>query len=514
MGIFGMGDPLGMVIDAGGNLLGLPPIVTGAAKVVAGIYTGDVVCAVDGGLTVVGELSKQAHKTEYCPPKNGEPPKGYCSPSPAKQEPAPQRSAPATCASSASASRSDDPRVELDRCLGVIEANFATFDKADFMSGGFKDGRFGMKALESLANNPTVSIEVRDAANWLLTHPEQFNRVDFSRSQRTDGAISGDEIRFIREQLKKELQGTGSSPPPATTGCPGRETQPVKTKPVETKPVETKPVETKPAPSLPDGVRSDANSPLPYDILEYRQVLRELQASWNTFDAAVGTLDFYLTRENLEAIQKNPNADPTLKHVSSFLLAHPEYFNRLEMASHIGGKDGIVGLGDVLHELKNVDEDLKTYGAPTKKGAREQGTGGTSPGTAAAGGSAQPRGDSAGRTEAGSISDILNDPNLSLEQKVQLVLMKIAEAEDDEMLDAVAGLGSATEELAGMRASTAQDDADGQKKLARKQQDVELLQQRIQKATEKRKQMYDLMSNMSSKFNEMAMKAIQNLARA
>ena len=70
------------------------------------------------------------------------------------------------------------------------------------------------------------------------------------------------------------------------------------------------------------------------------------------------------------------------------------------------------------------------------------------------------------------------------------------------------------EQLAEKRAGTKQDDKEGQKALAKSQQNLELLQQRMQRAVERRKQMYDLMSNMSSKFNEMAKTAIQNLARA
>ena len=43
---------------------------------------------------------------------------------------------------------------------------------------------------------------------------------------------------------------------------------------------------------------------------------------------------------------------------------------------------------------------------------------------------------------------------------------------------------------------------------------VEQLQLKLQKLMERRKQTFDLMSNISEKFNEMAKTAIQNLGRS
>ena len=96
--------------------------------------------------------------------------------------------------------------------------------------------------------------------------------------------------------------------------------------------------------------------------------LHVLDQNWATFDSAAGARDQYLRREDLQAILNNPNASSMLKDAARFLLQHPEYFNRLEMAAGVGGKDGIVGHGDVKAELNAARKEAATYGREVESG--------------------------------------------------------------------------------------------------------------------------------------------------
>lgn len=87
---------------------------------------------------------------------------------------------------------------------------------------------------------------------------------------------------------------------------------------------------------------------------------------------------------------------------------------------------------------------------------------------------------------------LLCDPSLSLEEKVQLTLSAAMDRVD---ADVERTLG----EIA---------NAQGDKGS------LEKLHVQLQRLMERRKLMFDLMSNMSQKFTEMAKTAIQNLARA
>jgi hypothetical protein len=107
------------------------------------------------------------------------------------------------------------------------------------------------------------------------------------------------------------------------------------------------------------------------------------------------------------------------------------------------------------------------------------------------------------------VTDIINNPNMSLEEKLQAILTLITQDTDDEILDVMKEMASAREERAKLGT-----DQSSRAREAKLETTMEQLNLRLQKLMEKRKQMFDLMSNISSKFNEMAKQAIQNLGRA
>ena len=110
---------------------------------------------------------------------------------------------------------------------------------------------------------------------------------------------------------------------------------------------------------------------------------------------------------------------------------------------------------------------------------------------------------------SGGVGDIINNPNMSLEEKLQAILTLITRDTDDEILDVMKDMASVRDERAGLGT-----DQNSRAREAKLETTMEQLNLRLQKLMEKRKQMFDLMSNISSNFNEMAKQAIQNLGRA
>ncbi|RKH51430.1 hypothetical protein D7Y23_09955, partial [Corallococcus sp. AB050B] len=210
------------------------------------------------------------------------------------------------------------------------------------------------------------------------------------------------------------------------------------------------------------------------NLQAYADALHVLDDNWDTFDAMGGVKDGKLSLASLEAMLDNPAASPTLKRAAQFFKDHPEYWNRLEMAE--SGRDGIAG-------WKDLEAELDAVAKPSTGGGRS--TGGSR------------------------ARDIVDNPNMSIEQKVQALLMGITEDTDSELLDVMNEMASAREERATLGSSDS-DKARGAK-LDTSMQELEL---RLQTLMEKRKAMFDLMSNMSSKFNEMAKTAISNLRSA
>jgi hypothetical protein len=108
-----------------------------------------------------------------------------------------------------------------------------------------------------------------------------------------------------------------------------------------------------------------------------------------------------------------------------------------------------------------------------------------------------------------SVKSILDNPNMSIEDKIQAILAAITQDTDGEILDVMRDLASKRDE----RATLGTSDED-KKKLAKLDTSMQELELRLQKLMEKRKAMFELMSNMSSKFHEMAKTAISNLRSA
>lgn len=470
-----LAGPMNAAVDFTGNALGLPPLITNSIKTATGAATGNVMMAASGAMGMAKELSKNPPaKTEYRPSSSGGESRvgeGY--------------------ASSASilgpgSSPLDPKLLDYADALKVLEANFSQLDLQD----GKKNGGLTKKDLERISSDASLSPRLRNAARFMLENKALFERLDnqgslagvaFVRWVGNDRFSLGD----LRDELKRvegEFARYGRPTRPGG-GVPG----PVTPGPVTPPECET-PVPATPTPGRPTSPTSPTSptGPLDPDFREYRDALSVLSQNWDTFDSAVGARDNLLTRDNLEAILGSPAASATLKRAAQFFKDHPAYFDRLEMAAGVGVRDGIVGRPDVTAALRDADSVLGSSGPRPSTG---------SGGVGGAGGA--------------SVRSILDNPHLSIEDKIQAVLAAISENTDGEMVDVMRQMASARDEQATLGTS----DAD-KKRAAKLETSMQELNLRLQKLMEKRKAMFDLMSNMSSKFHEMAKTAISNLRSA
>lgn len=378
-----LAGPMASAVDFAGDKLGLPPLLTNSIKTVAGAVTGNVMMAASGALGVMSELQKNpAAQTEFTPSKDSATAQdGY---------------AASPCATSATgctvSTGSLDPGVLQYRdALNTLAANFGLLDTLD----GKKNEKIDQRTLVAAANHPSLSPELRNAARFMLEHPEYRNMVDTAgKGGSVDGTISQLDVQQALKKVNEDIARYGVRQPPRPQPAPT--------------PAPTPPPVSTPAPTPPPVCGTPpAGQPTP----------------------PVGT--------------RPPSTPPSKPPVQS-----------------------------------------PPPTTPTPK----------------------PGGSSGG---SGSVSDIINNPNMSLEEKLQAILTMVTSDTDDEILDVMKEMASVRDERAGLGS-----DDSSRAREAKLETTMEQLNLRLQKLMEKRKQMFDLMSNISSNFNEMAKQAIQNLGRA
>jgi ribosomal protein L9 len=260
-------------------------------------------------------------------------------------------------------------------------------------------------------------------------------------------------------------------------------------------------------------------------VVEYRDSLRTLAANYGLLDTLCGSKDGKINAHTLEVAASHPSLSPELRKSARFLLEHPEYRNMLDTAGKGGRVDGTISQQDVQQALKKVNEDIARHGVrqpstpgpstpgPCTPPAGQSPAGQSPPPVVTSPGSPSPTtpapGSGGSCGHSGGVSDIINNPNMSMEEKLQAILMLISRDTDDEILDVMQQMASLRDE----RATLGSGEKD-RARAAKLETSMEQLNLSLQKLMEKRKQMFDLMSNISSKFNEMAKVAIQNLGRA
>ncbi|HZH74514.1 MAG TPA: hypothetical protein VEY88_00685 [Archangium sp.] len=358
----------GALLDAAGNALGLPPVVTHAIKTAVGVATGNVMLAADGAVGVAQELSKnQAAFTEYAAPK--------------------------------------DDKVA---CEGYARPE---------------------------SRGPTRgSSETRDRSSEA-----------WGSTTETRGSVAPGEVR-------------------------------------------------------PDGV-------LDPSILGYRDALKTLEANFTLLDTMDNVKNGSFTRRTLEKVADSANVPESVREAARFLLAHPEYRTQLDTASQKGGVvDGTFSTRDVRAALSDVNARIAQHGVRGESQSTRMPPPSTSHGT-------QPpvshTPSTGGSTASSSVKGIINDPSLSLEEKMEAILLALTERMDGDILKTMDDLAAAQDRQSGIKNGKGDEKA-----LTEAQRDVDRIQMRLQKLIEKRKMMFEMMSTLSMKFNEMAKTALSNMRSA
>jgi hypothetical protein len=489
-------NPVSKLLDVAGDALGLPPEMKNVLKIGGGFLTGNVVMIASGAMNAAEDAARHRPATTEYPAGSGggigAGPSGY---------------APPASGNSHGAGRQGgtlDPSIlEYRDSLRTLSAGFEVFDALD----GSNNDKFDLRTLSKVANEPRMSADLRKAASFLLAHPEYRNQLDTAhKGGRVDGTISRKDVDQALRNVDKAIAQhgvrepahcappapSGPVPPPCGTPAPGT-------------PVPSTPAPPTGTPSVP----GNSGSPLDPELRDYLSALKTVEANFATLDGAAGVHNGQITLADLRGMANDARLSPELRQAARFLVSNPGYFERLDAASPgtrplphaplhptipghapTGANDDTFDLQAVRAERSRVEADLKTYGSPARPGT---GSGGSSPAT----------------RSSGDVASILNDPSMSIEEKIELVLSGLMDNSDAEIVATMDELAAAQNKSAGIKECPGADKA-----RQESQTSVEKLNLKLQKLMEKRKAMFELMSNMSTKFNEMAKAAISNLGRA
>lgn len=274
-------------------------------------------------------------------------------------------------------------------------------------------------------------------------------------------------------------------------------------KPEESQGARETPTTQGPGEVRPDGV-------LDPSILSYREALKTLNANFTLFDTVDNVKNGKFTRQTLEKVSNGAQLPESVREAARFLLAHPEYRAQLDTASQKGGfVDGTFSTKDVRAALSDVEERISKYGVrgESKAAPQQPGTGiGTRPPVSGTKPEEPTRPPSSNGPSA---KDIIKDPSLSLEEKIEAILQGITEKMDGEILGLMDDLAAAQD-----RQSRIKNGKADEKTLADSQRDIDRITLRLQKLVEKRKMMFEMMSTLSTKFHEMAKTALSNMRSA
>jgi hypothetical protein len=374
---------------------------------------------------------------------------------------------PSKSSASGYASAPEDARLQQFKThLETVRDNFAFVE--DSWLPFFKNGAWGGHEMEMAIARPDCPPKLREALLFLKNNPDLYGFLETANGVGwKDGAVAVNDVHSAIFKLSEQLERTpkrlcdSGTERQASSGSSGRGGGDRWDDSVSSRPAQG---------------GSGSRGGLDPNFDEYLSSLRTLEANFRTYDSAVGQMDGGVGRLNLRAIVDNPNASETLKKAARFLLNHEEYFRRVDHSGETDRKEGFIGREDVQRALTHAKEDTSRYGVDR----------------------------SSGSSSAGTVQSILNDPSLTQEEKLQMILFSVMDRIDDETLSVMEEIDSAQSKNGGDDAKTDQ----------KKRQSLEKLQLKLQQLTERRKQMFELLTNLSTKFNEMAKAAISNMARA
>lgn len=333
---------------------------------------------------------------------------------------------------------------EEQRALDTLRRNFDRMNRDHGFLGAFGDTVITEKELRETAEDPGAALDLKRAARYVLDHPDLLERLARSRDGDDHGIAPGD-IDLAAESGPASSGGTGSS---ART--------------------------------------SDELS-----------ALQTLLTGFDDLNHWNGILppDKVLSREELAAAASDADMSPSLKRALRYVLDHPTLLKRLSRSTGLG----VTGIS--RSDLQLGIEDARrgaSKATPAKAPSAVP-----KPATSATS-AATPRKSTSSKSTDPSIKDILNDKSLSVEEKIEMILMVLENRADDQMLSVTQQMDQNDDK------KTNKDDRKKVTQLDKVDRDLNFKMERLMKRKE---QLSNLLSTMEMKFASMAQTAIANMGR-
>jgi hypothetical protein len=559
-----LGDALGTltapftaVIDAGTKLLGLPPVIGDALKIAVGATTGDFVTLMKGSQALLQDLASSAAETEYAPPKD----EAYGG----TDGWAPAATATASVATDAEASV-DAPEQDQDpeerQALEALRKNFDAINRDHPFWASADNKVLTDNELRETAEDPDAPFELKRAARYVLDHPDLMDRLLRSKDG-DDQGIARSDIDLVEQDAASHPQMAASvtagldAPADDTALAAGADVDPEERRALDTlqrnfdamnrdhgflgmfgdKVITEKELrETAEDPDAPFELKRAARYVLDHPDLMDRLLrskdgddqgiarsdidlaiggggrvastgtarapagsdeLSALEAILASFDALNQRTPIFadkvLSREELERAASQADTAPALKRALRYVLDHPAVLDRLSRSQGFG----VTGMSRT--DLQLGIEDARRAGAGATKATSTP----AKPATSSSGSATTTR-SSSSRSRDPSIKDILNDKSLSIEEKIEMILMVLENRVDDQMLSVTQQMDRNDDK------KTSKDDRKKVTQLDKVDRDLNFKMERLMKRKE---QLSNLLSTMEMKFASMAQTAIANMGR-
>jgi len=555
--------PFTAVIDAGTKLLGLPPVIGDALKIAVGVASGDFVTLMQGSTQLLKDLAGSAAETEYAPSQD-EAYGGTDGWAPTASLVAEGTHDDSTAVDAAADGDDDlaptalgagaeDP--EERQALDALARNFDAMNRDGGTFGLSADRVLSERELRVAAEDPDAPLDLKRAARYVLDHPDLLDRLSRSRD--------GDDSGIARADIDLAREGEAAIPgAPASADGPGDSTAALSGgHPEEQRALDTlrrnfdamnrdhgflgafgdrviTEKELRETAEDPDAAfdlkraaryvldhpdlldrlarskdgsdngialgdvdlaaEGGSGSPGAVKTSDELTALQTLLASFdelNRWTNGILPPDKVLSREELQAAASDADTSPSLKRALRYVLDHPTLLNRLSRSTGFG----VTGMSrsDLQLGIEDARRGASTSGTkstPTKPSApvpKPTSTASTSK-------------SSSSKAKDPSISDILNDKSLSVEEKIEMILMVLENRADDQMLSVTQQMDQNDDKKSN------KDDRKKVTQLDKVDRDLNFKMERLMKRKE---QLSNLLSTMEMKFASMAQTAIANMGR-
>jgi hypothetical protein len=370
-----------------------------------------------------------------------------------------------TATKPASTSTPADPKAaQRLQALQTLSTDYSQAEIAGSWTGSH-DNKLGMEDLQAISSNPSkYPSDLVNAANYFIQNPS-----DFSSILTTDSAYASSSD--VAAALAK---ATAAQVTPAATSTSASST-------------------------------NSAIDPLADQRVSAFQILRQDFTTFDTAGAFMGFSDGTIGMNDMQAIVRDNSQHADVKAAAQFFIDNPSEFKKL------ADSDGVI--------LKSTMDNAYTQALATQKTtdaakAALTATPAASPSSSAAP-TVAPASSSSSLSVPNSTTDIpsqmqqvLANPNLSIDEKVEQILMLSQQDADNDVIDVAQKMQDDEAKKKGL--ST---DSTDQSQLSDVNDDMSNLNTQLQDALQRKQAMTTLLSNFIMKEGETAMTAINNIAQ-